>query len=93
MHAVIYCRVSTKEQTQNLSLPTQLKTCQEYCARNGYVVAREFVEEGESAKTTDRTEFQKLLTYCREQKPRIRAVVVFNISRFARNSLDLALVR
>jgi hypothetical protein len=27
--AVIYVRVSTKEQTENLSLPTQLKACEE----------------------------------------------------------------
>jgi hypothetical protein len=28
--AVIYVRVSTKEQTENLSLPTQLRACEEY---------------------------------------------------------------
>ena len=33
--AVIYVRVSTKEQTENLSLPTQLKACEEYCQRQG----------------------------------------------------------
>ncbi len=33
--AVIYVRVSTKEQTENLSLPTQLKACEEYCERQG----------------------------------------------------------
>ena len=31
--AVIYVRVSTKEQTENLSLPTQLRACEEYCRR------------------------------------------------------------
>ena len=31
--AVIYVRVSTREQTENLSLPTQLKACEEYCQR------------------------------------------------------------
>ena len=34
--AVIYVRVSTKEQTENLSLPTQLRACEEYCRRQGY---------------------------------------------------------
>jgi hypothetical protein len=29
--AVIYVRVSTKEQTDNLTLPTQLRACEEYC--------------------------------------------------------------
>ena len=59
--AVIYIRVSTKEQTENLSLATQLKACEEYCERQGFNVVARFREEGESAKTTDRTELQKLL--------------------------------
>ena len=36
--AVIYVRVSTKEQTENLSLPTQLRACEDYCRRQGYEV-------------------------------------------------------
>ena len=53
--AVIYVRVSTKEQTENLSLPTQLRACEEYCRREGYEILERFREEGESAKTADRT--------------------------------------
>ena len=49
--AVIYVRVSTKEQTENLSLPTQLRACEEYCRRQGYEVLKRFHEEGESAKS------------------------------------------
>jgi hypothetical protein len=37
--AVIDVRVSTKEQTENLSLPTQLRACEEYCRRQGYEVS------------------------------------------------------
>ena len=62
--AVIYCRVSTKEQTENLSLPTQKRACEEYCLREGWEVARVFVEEGESARSADRTQLKELLTYC-----------------------------
>lgn len=36
--AAIYIRVSTKEQTENLSLPTQLRACEEYCRRQGLEV-------------------------------------------------------
>jgi hypothetical protein len=54
--AVIYVRVSTKEQTENLSLPTQLRACEEYCRRQGYEIVERFHEEGESAKTTDRSQ-------------------------------------
>ena len=68
--AVIYVRVSTKEQTENLSLPTQLRACEEYCRRQGYEVLERFHEEGESAKITDRSQLQNLLTYCRLNKGR-----------------------
>jgi DNA invertase Pin-like site-specific DNA recombinase len=86
--AVIYVRVSTKEQTENLSLPTQLRACEEYCRRQGYEILERFHEESESAKTTDRSELQKLLTYCRLNKGRVHFVVVFNLTRFARDKYD-----
>lgn len=87
-HAVLYCRVSTKEQVQNLSLPIQKRLCEEYCEREGLEVARVFVEEGESAKTADRTELQRLLQYCGQNKRLIDFVVVYNLSRFSRETRD-----
>ena len=86
--AVIYIRVSTKEQTENLSLPTQLRACEDYCRREGLDVLARFKEEGESAKTADRTELQKLLNFCRTNKGRVSFVVVFNLTRFARDKYD-----
>jgi site-specific DNA recombinase len=86
--AVIYIRVSTKEQTENLSLSTQLKACEEYCERQGFIVLGRFREEGESAKTADRTELQRLLQYCRTNKGSVQFVVVFNLMRFAREKYD-----
>lgn len=88
MRAVIYCRVSTTEQAQNLSLPTQDKACREYCARQGYDVDAVFVDAGESAKTTDRPEFLRLLEHCRHGRGRLHAVVVYSLTRFSRNSAD-----
>src|SRR3989442_3209354 len=85
--AVIYIRVSTKE-TENLSLSTQLKSCEEYCERQGFEVLARFREEGESAKTADRTELQKLLHFCLTNKGRVQFVVVFNLTRFAREKYD-----
>lgn len=86
--AVIYVRVSTKEQTENLSLPTQLRACEEYCRRHGYEILERFHEEGESAKTTDRTQLQALLKYCRTRKGKVHFVVVYNLTRFAREKYD-----
>ena len=85
---MISVRVSTKEQTENLSLPTQLRMCEQYCRREGFEVLDRFKEEGESAKTTDRTELQKLLKYCRMHKGKVHFVVVYNLTRFAREKYD-----
>jgi site-specific DNA recombinase len=93
MKAAIYCRVSTKEQTQNLSLTTQLKACMEFGIRKGFDIAKVFEDAGESAKTTERPEFQALLSYCRQNKGRLDAVIVYNVSRFSRNTQDHAIVR
>src|SRR3989442_6731718 len=86
--AVIYVRVSTKEQIENLSLPTQLRACEEYCKREGYEVLEPFKEEGESAKTIDRAELQNLLKYCRTHRGKVHFVVVYNLTRFAREKYD-----
>ena len=40
--AVIYIRVSTKEQTENLSLRPQLRACEDYCRREGFEILERF---------------------------------------------------
>ena len=86
--AIIYIRVSTKEQTENLSLPTQLRVCEEYCRREGFEILERFREEGESAKSADRRELQRMLTYCRSNRGKVHFLVVFNLTRFARDKYD-----
>jgi DNA invertase Pin-like site-specific DNA recombinase len=76
----------------NLSLATQVKACREYCKRQGCEVVEVFEDAGESAKTTDRDGFQRLLTFCRENKGRVQFVVVYNVTRFSRNAYDHAVV-
>jgi len=91
--AVIYCRVSTKEQAANLSLPTQLKACREYCQRNGFEVVEVFEDAGESAKTTDSPDFQRMLWYCMANKKPVSFVVINSLNRFPRNVNDHAIIK
>jgi site-specific DNA recombinase len=92
-NAIIYCRVSTAEQTKNLSLTTQRTACRDYCDRLGFHVVEEFVEQGESAKTADRTQLTRLIDYCRKNKGRVSLLVVYNLSRFARERHDHVVLR
>jgi site-specific DNA recombinase len=64
------------------------EACEEYCEHQGFNVLARFCEEGESAKTADRTELQNLLQYCRANKGRVQFGVVFNLTRFAREKYD-----
>ena len=93
MQAVIYVRVSSKEQVTNLSLETQEQRCREHCERQRLRVNRVFVEEGESAKTADRTELRKLLDYCTRHRNQVASVVVYSVSRLARNTQDHLVLR
>ena len=91
MKAVIYIRVSTDEQAKNgISLDGQLRECQQYAVRNGYTVPDNgiFREEGESAKTANRTQLIALIDYCTKHKGEIGALIVWKVDRFARNAAD-----
>jgi site-specific DNA recombinase len=93
-NAVIYCRVSTKEQAEEgNSLVTQEKICREYAARQGFTVARIFIEQGESAKTANRTELQNLLSFCSIKKNAVDIVIAYKIDRISRNVDDYSNIR
>jgi DNA invertase Pin-like site-specific DNA recombinase len=85
--AVLYCRVSTKDQLENFSMETQEAACRQHSKRLGCEVLKVFLE-AESAKDTKRPQFQAMLEYCSRNRARISVVVVYAVSRFARNVLD-----
>ena len=92
--AIIYVRVSTKEQVdEGNSLTTQEKICREYAAKNNYDVLEIFIEQGESAKTANRTELQKLLIFCSDKKNNISAVIIYKLDRLSRNTDDYSQLR
>jgi site-specific DNA recombinase len=86
--AIIYTRVSSKEQVEGTSLDTQKERCIAYCQQQELEIDRIFVEEGESAKVLDRTELQNMLAYCRKNKGKISHLIVYRFDRFARNMQD-----
>ncbi len=89
-NAVLYVRVSSKEQMEGSSLEKQEKICTDYALRNDFTIDRIFIEKGESAKTTDRTELKLLLDYVAKNHKNLFGVIIYKIDRLARNSLDHA---
>lgn len=90
---IIYCRVSSKDQIEGTSLGSQERACKEYAERNSIKVLKTYVERGESAKTADRTEFNKALAFCSDKKNKVTFFIVYKLDRFARNQDDHVTVR
>ncbi len=93
MKGVIYVRVSSFEQVEGTSLDSQEKICRNFCQEKGIEIKKLFKEEGESAKTAERSRFLEAIEYCRKNKKQIDAFVVWKVDRFARNTEDHFAVR
>lgn len=75
------------------SLVTQEKNCREYAQKNGYEILNVYIEQGESAKTADRTELKKLMGFCTSRKNNVSAVIAYKIDRISRNTDDYSVIR
>lgn len=82
--AIILARVSTKEQRDNFSLPSQFAAGRQYCAQNNFVVIEEIADvyTGNSA-VADRPGGAKVYDYLRRRA--VDAVVVYTLDRTARD--------
>lgn len=86
-HAVIYTRVSTKEQAEkNLSLDTQKKYCLDFAEKQALTIRGYFGGTYESAQTDERKEFKNMLAFVR--KNNISHIVVYSIDRFSRSGAN-----
>lgn len=82
-----YCRVSTNKDEQLDSLQHQKDFFVEYARRNGHELFRLYADEGISGTSLKRRdEFNRLMRDARSGL--FRAVVVKDISRLARNTVD-----
>ena len=87
--AVIYQRVSSKEQEFGYSPEMQTDICYKWAERNGYEIVKCFEGEHESAKTdANRKRFNTMLSFVKDKKNRIDAVIVYSTSRFSRTGIN-----
>ncbi len=94
--AVVYLRVSTKEQAgrggeaEGFSIPAQREACGRKAKALDALVIEEFIDAGESAKTSQRPALQEMLTYIIANQ--VQYVIVHKVDRLARNRLDDATI-
>lgn len=86
-YAVAYIRKSTEEQS-NFSITTQKEYCQREADTKGYEIFNFFLDDGFSAKTTNRPALIELLRICGQKKNNISAVIIYKIDRLSRETAD-----
>ena len=84
--AVIYARVSSKEQAEGYSIDAQLDLLRPYALAEGLQVVNEYVDE-ETAKKAGRTRFGEMVNYLGDN-PDVRVVLCEKTDRLYRNLRD-----
>lgn len=88
MRVAAYCRVSTDKEDQLNSLQAQKAFFEEFARKNGHTLVDIYADEGISGtKTKNRRAFLRLLQDAKTGA--FDLVAVKDISRFARNTVDL----
>ncbi len=82
--AALYARVSSDRQDVDLSVAAQLRALRDYAEKNGYLVAREYVDEAESGRVADRPQFRKMLDAASGANAPFEEILVWKFSRFTR---------
>jgi site-specific DNA recombinase len=79
----LYTRVSTEDQAkEGFSLDAQLERLRFYVRAQGGEIAGEYVDEGQSGRTTKRTQYQRMLA----DMPKWDTLLVLKMDRIHRNS-------
>ena len=82
--AALYARVSSDRQDVDLSVAAQMRALRDYAERNGYLVAREYVDEAESGRTANRPQFRRMLDEAAKPEAPFKEILVWKFSRFTR---------
>lgn len=88
--AVIYARYSSHSQREE-SIEGQIRECQAYAERNGFVIIGEYIDRALSGKTDNRADFQRMIRD--SEKGHFQAVIMYTLDRFARNRYDSAMYK
>jgi site-specific DNA recombinase len=89
MRVACYVRVSSERQAEKeLSIPGQLTALRGYAAKSGHAVVRESVDEAETGRSSNRPAFKEMIALARLKHPPFEAILVWKLSRFARNRED-----
>jgi DNA invertase Pin-like site-specific DNA recombinase len=94
MNVVLYARVSSEQQAErDLSIKAQIKELEKFATSHEYSVVDIFIDEAKSARTDKRPAFQEMINLAKQKNSPFEAILVWKLSRFARNREDSILYK
>ena len=91
LKAVLYCRVSSKEQEETgYSLPSQEKLLKEYAERKGFVIAKTFLIAESASGAKQRRVFGEMIKFT--EKNKVANILCEKVDRLTRNLKDAVTV-
>ncbi len=85
MNVIVYCRVSSDEQTLGSSLQVQEERICRYCEAKDYNIIKVYKED-ESAKTFEkRPEMMRIVDYIKKNKRKVQKLLFLRWDRFSRD--------
>ncbi len=90
MNAVIWARVSSREQREGYSIDVQLRVTRDRARSLGWQIAREFVVAESAKRGAERTVFNEMLAWVRAnaKREKIKAILSHKLDRVCRNMRD-----
>lgn len=86
----LYTRVSTSIQIDGYSLEAQKSRMKAFALYNDYEIVGEYEDAGKSGKSIEgRIQFNRMMEDIKSGKNGVSFVLVFKLSRFARNAADV----
>lgn len=84
----IYCRFSSEQQRDSMSIEAQKRACLDFAEKNGLKVFRIYVDKAKSGTSDDREGFKEMISDALSKDKPFDSVLVHKLDRFARNRYD-----
>lgn len=89
---VSYLRISSTSQIDNTSIEMQKEKIELYCKLNNIDIVDTFIDEGFSAKNSDRENYNKMMEFVSNKDNKIDTIVVYKADRIHRSLKNLMIM-
>ncbi len=87
-----YLRISTASQIDNTSIEMQREKIELYCKLNNIELVNTYVDEGWSAKDSDRPSYNKMIEFVSNEENDVDTIIVYKADRIHRSLKNLMIM-